>query len=145
QVPATQRKSYELTVSEGLSSGVTTAELQTSDLNRWLTSERLPQRQRAALRAALRPLLEHEAMLKKRRELRTEIDELDGRLERLGRALSVVRHADGEDAELLSRRVVDSEERRARLTRELAKLDPYPALARAKRELAKLNDAIPSD
>jgi hypothetical protein len=64
-------------------------------------------------------------------------------LERLESALGVVRVASAEESEILSRRIVDSEERRARLSRELAAVDPYPPLARTKAILLGLNAGVP--
>jgi hypothetical protein len=144
-VPAGKRQNYSVVVREGLSSSLTTSDLTTRDLRRWLGTNRLPKAQAEALRAALGHLGKHEATLQKRVTMRAEITELDARLQRLTKALAVVRHADSGDAEVLSNRIVVGEERRAQLTRALATLDPYPELARAKKELVRLNAATPKE
>jgi hypothetical protein len=51
--------------------------------------------------------------------------------------------ARSDESELLAQRIVDTEERRARLTRELAVLDPYPALVQTKAALEGLNARVP--
>jgi hypothetical protein len=88
-------------------------------------------------------LAKHESALKRRRVLKAEILDLDRRLGRLESALRVVRMARSDESELLAQRIVDTEERRARLTRELAVLDPYPALVQTKAALEGLNARVP--
>jgi hypothetical protein len=143
RVPATSRKAYTVHIDEGLSEEVMVAKLESAMLRRWLLHEALPGDQRTVLEKALVPLAAHERILRRRETLRQEMRSLDARLERLESALGVVRVASAEESEILSRRIVDSEERRARLSRELAAVDPYPPLARTKAILLGLNAGVP--